>query len=94
MGHHVERWNRGTLQLVKKTKPGTKAKYYVQEQILTPTSPRQPIAEPAFLDKRGAVIEGLLKAEENAKPLDLAKLVKLRFNVQAVLPFSGIVPLG
>jgi hypothetical protein len=94
LGHHVERWNRGTLQLVKKTKPGTKAKYYVQEQILTPTSPRQPIAEPAFLDKRGAVIEGLLKAEENAKPLDLAKLVKLRFNVQAVLPFSGIVPLG
>lgn len=94
MGHHVERWNRGTLQLKQYTPPGMKKKIYVQEKILTKSAPIQPVDEPVFLDKRGAVIEGLLNAEENAKPLDLAKLVKLRWNVQAVLPFSGIVPLG
>lgn len=94
LGHHVERWNKGTLQLVQRTKPGTNRKIWVQEKILTTTSPRQPVDEATWINKRGQVIEGLLNSEENAKPYDLAKLVKLRWNVQAVLPFSGIVPLG
>lgn len=91
LGHRVERWNLGTLQLVEKlNKKGKKT--YVQEVIRT-GSPPKPVDEPVPIDIRGKVIENFLTPSDDGRPFDVTKLVKRSWDVQRVLPFGGVLPL-
>lgn len=95
LGHHAERWNAGTLQL--RAIPlfdGARVikNLWVQERILSGT-PLQPVESPVFLDRRGQVLKGFLTSNESGQPVDVSKLVKLKFHVQPQQKFNGVVPL-
>ncbi len=91
IGHAVERWNMGTLQLINKKIDG-KSRWF-QTQIMTLTQPVQPVDAPVALDRRGAVLEDYLKSSDDGRPVDVSKLIKLTFDVQPQRAFNGVLPL-
>lgn len=91
LGHAAERWNLGTLQLVRREVNGRQA--WVQEPIMNNATPRQLVEAPVPLDMRGRVIDGALNSAGDGRPLDVSKMVKLKFEVQPQLPFNGVLPL-
>lgn len=90
MGHKAERWNYGTLQLVQR-KVDEKKRWF-QEKILTGT-PARPVEETVPLDIRGRVLEDFLNSADDGRPVDVSKLIRLKWDVQPVLEFNGVLPL-
>lgn len=86
-GHWIERLNMGTLQLFE-----VLPKQYLQIPILS-GEPLQPVEKPVPLDIRGQVITDALKPSSDGKPFDTSKLVKLKFQVQPLKRFNGVLPL-
>lgn len=91
LGHKVERWNYGTLQLVQRPVDGKKKKWF-QEQIITGKPPR-PVEEGVPLDMKGAALTEFLASADDGRPVDVSKLIKLKWDVQPVLEFNGVVPM-
>lgn len=83
-------WNVGTIQLVEyRTEAGRKA--YRQERIMVGVPP-QPVESPVALDLKGKVIPGVLTPEADT-PVDVSKMEVLKFDVQPIQQFTGVLPI-
>jgi hypothetical protein len=83
-------WNLGTLQLVEfKDERGRKA--FRQERIMA-GKPLLPVDEPVPLDMQGRPLKSVLDPTQEI-PLDATKMVVLKYDVQPLVKFTGILPL-
>lgn len=90
LGHKAERWNYGTLQLVQRKVNGKKR--WFQEQIKTGSPPR-PVTEAVPIGMNGAALTDFVASAEDGRPVDVSRLIRLKWDVQPVLEFNNVLPL-